>query len=225
MEHIPENSRPYEKCLAYGPSVLGDDELIAVILRTGVKGEQVMEVARNILQLSKTTKGVAGIMDLTLPELKQLRGIGDVKAIQIQCIGELSRRIWMQKKEERMDCHKPSTIAEYYSERMRHEEREIAIVVFLDTKKKRIADMVISIGSLNETIVSSREIYREALRYNAASIILLHNHPSGDPTPSNADLQTTLRLKKAGQYIGISLIDHIVIGDNSYISFKEKGVI
>lgn len=222
MKNLPESSRPYEKCMAKGPECLSDDELLAVILRTGTKGEQVIGLARKVLTLTGADGDISHIMDLSLPQLKSLKGIGNVKAIQIQCIGELSRRIWRSCQEDRLDCTSSASIASYYRERMRHETREMAIIVMLDTKGRKIHDYVLSLGSVNETVVSPREALCECLKFRAAGMILLHNHPSGDPNPSSADILTTNRMRQAGNLVGIPLMDHIIIGNQSYTSFREN---
>lgn len=223
--NIMKEERPYEKCLKYGAGVLTDSELLAVIIRTGTKGTDSIELSRQILKESKKSPGILGIMDLSIPELMKIKGIGKVKAIQISCIGELSRRISKQRAALKLKCNNPASIADYYMEDMRHSKREQLVVMFLDTKCCLIKDMVLSIGTVNASLVSPRELFIEALKYQAVSIILLHNHPSGDPSPSREDIQITKKVKACSDIIGIALIDHIIIGDNKYVSLKEQGII
>ena len=159
----------------------------------------------------------------TVEQLRQVRGIGKVKAIQIRCLAELARRMAKAEALEGLDFSSPNTIARYYMEDMRHRQKEVMKLLLLNTKAKLIGASDISVGTVNATLVSPRELFLEALKKNAVSIILLHNHPSGDPTPSQEDILLTQRVRKAGDLIGIELLDHIIIGDNRYISLREKG--
>ena len=220
------NLRPYEKCLEFGASALDDAELLAVILRSGVRGMNATELASTILELGAGCAGddgvLAGLLNLSIPQLLEIKGVGKVKAIQIQCICELSKRISKQQRCSRLDFDSPETIAHYYMQDLRCLEKEHLILVLLDGKCRMIRDCVLSVGTINASLVNPREIFVEALRYSAVHVILLHNHPSGDSTPSRNDLEVTKRIQKAGEIIGINLIDHIIIGDNKYTSLKEK---
>lgn len=220
----PQN-RPYEKCLSSGPSVLSDAELLAVIIRTGTKGISSVELAEQILSLSKNQSGLTSICHLTLQELMKIPGVGQVKAIQILCIGELSKRIATYQAKEKIAFHNPVTIADYYMEQLRHEEQEQMICMMLDTKNNLLGEELLTLGTVNASIVSSREIFLLALRYHAVHIILVHNHPSGDPTPSQADIDLTKKVKNAGELLDIHLIDHIIVGDHKYVSFKEMNML
>lgn len=215
--------RPYEKCLSKGVSSLTDAELLAVIIRTGTKGISSIQLSDAILNHSKDTPGILGLMNASVPQLMKLKGVGRVKAIQIQCIGELSKRISKSSAVQRLNFNNPSAVAEYYMEQMRHIKKEQLIVAMLDTKCRLINDTVLSIGTVNASLITPREVFLEAFKHNAVSIIILHNHPSGDPTPSSNDLTVTKRIKEAGSILGIQLIDHIIIGDNKYTSLREKG--
>ncbi len=219
--------KPYEKCLALGAKALTDAQLLAVILRTGTSGLNATGLAYNVFAASGSFDENGGnqllnLINLSIPELMKIKGIGRVKAIQIQCICELSRRIAKQTAGKKLDFGSPQTIAEYYMEDMRHLEKEHLILVLLDGKCCLIKDLVVTIGTVNSSLVNTREIFAEALKYNAVSIVLLHNHPSGDSTPSRNDLAVTERIARAGEIMGINLIDHIIIGDNNYTSLKEK---
>lgn len=225
IRELPAPERPYEKCMAMGASALSDAELLAVILRTGTKGQGALETARKILSLSPAAEGLLGLHHLTVNELKKVPGIGMVKAVQLSCIGELSKRMTRKSIDREELFSSPDVVAAYFMEEMRHKEKEELRVVFLNTKGRRLHDTVISIGTVNSSMVSPREIFLEALKFQAVSIILLHNHPSGDPAPSREDILVTGRVAEAGKLIGISLTDHIIIGDRCYISLKERGML
>lgn len=218
------NLRPYERCEQFGPSVLSDAELLAVILRTGVPGMDATELAKEILSLPKSEEGILGLMRLSLPELCSVRGVGMVKAIQLQCIGELSRRISKAQAFQRLTMADADTVAAYYMEDMRHLHQEHLLLVFLNNKNQRIRDMILSKGTANAAIVSPREVFLEALRYQAVRIIMLHNHPSGDPEPSSEDILLTQQIARAGVMLNLPLVDHLIIGDQTYVSMKERGL-
>ncbi len=218
-------NRPYEKCLMYGAHVLGDAELLAVILRCGTKGITSIELAERILRLGKPNEGLLCLTHLTVQELMRMPGVGEVKAIQLKCIGELSKRIAMQSHRPRLSFTQPYTVADYYMEQLRHKEKEELILVMLDTKSRLLGDAAISKGTVNASLVSTRELFLEALRYGAVSILLIHNHPSGDPTPSEEDIQVTEKVRQAGELMEIRLVDHIIIGDQCYLSFAEAGLL
>lgn len=224
VKELPVGERPYEKCEQFGAGCLSDAELLAVIIRTGTREKTSVELAQHILADSG---GFLGMQGRSLKQLVQIRGIGRVKAIQLQCIGELSRRIAMTRREERIRLDSPKAFAEYFAdyfmEDMRFRNTEVLRVVFLDTKQGMIKHSVISSGTVNMSVANPREIFLEALRNEAVSICLLHNHPSGDPTPSREDIHTTRRINDAGKILGIRLIDHIVIGDKCYTSLREQG--
>lgn len=222
MKELPPGERPYEKCLEYGTGSLSDAELLAVILRTGTNGCTAVQLAQKILKCSKSHEGLAGIHHLSMKELMQIPGIGKVKAIQIKAIGELSKRLARTQAKYQMMFNRPDTIAEYYMEHLRHEEQERLICMMLDTKNNFLGETELFRGTVNASLVSPREVFLEALRYHAVNIILVHNHPSGDPTPSEQDLLVTERIRRTGELLDIHLLDHIVIGNQSYISFQEQ---
>lgn len=217
--------RPYEKCLELGSESLTDAELLGVILRTGTNGTNSIKLAENVFEVCDKEKGLIGLLGLSIPSLLKIKGIGKVKAVQIKCICELSRRIAKKTAEKKMDFSDSETVAQYYMQDLRHLSKEHMIMVMLDTKCRMIRDTVISIGTVNSSLVTPREVYMEALIHGAVSIILLHNHPSGDTTPSHNDIAVTKRLNEAGKLIGISLLDHIIIGENAYTSLREKDLI
>lgn len=225
MKDLHKDERPYEKCLQTGAASLSDAELLAVILRTGTKGMNSLELAKTLLHQCENEEGILNIHHLTLEKLRTIKGIGKVKAIQILCLSELTKRLSKAKAKEGLIFSQPSTIAEYYMEEMRHQKQEIMKLLMLNTKSKLVGETNISKGTVNSAIISPRELFIEALAKEAVTIILLHNHPSGDPAPSNNDLLLTKRVKDAGALIGVELLDHIIIGNNCYVSFLEQNFI
>ena len=225
IKEIPEDNRPYEKCLAGGAQTLTDGELLAVLLRTGTKGRNSLELAQEILELSKDKEGLLGLHQLSLAQLRSVKGVGKVKAVQIKCIGELSKRIASAAAKRGLSYNRPATIADYYMERLRHEEQELLMCMMLDTKNHLLGEEMVFKGTVNGSLANPREIFLSAFSYHAVGIILVHNHPSGDPRPSRADLDFTERVFRAGEIVGIPLLDHIIIGDHTYISLKEEGIL
>lgn len=224
VKELPSSERPYEKCEKYGTTSLSDAELLAVILRTGTKNLRAIDLAVNILNYSETYPGLKGLNYLTMKELKRINGIGRVKAIELVCLTELTKRMSKEIHRESLKLVTPKSVADYYMQDMRHLPREQVTLLMMDSKNKIIKDMIISNGTVNTSIMPTREIFVQAVKYEAVNIILLHNHPSGDPTPSAEDIRVTKRLLEAGNLIGITLMDHIIIGDNRYISLKEQGL-
>ncbi len=223
FKELPVTDRPYEKFQQYGADTLTDAELLAIILRTGTKEHDVLEVATAVL--NKNQHSLLNLRDMSMEDLKKIPGIGEIKAIQLKCIAQLcvrmSRTAYHPK--EKFDTAKK--VAEYYMEYLRHEECERTILLMLDTKCQKLGEEVISVGTVNASLLSPREIFLTALNKKAVQIILIHNHPSGDPTPSREDERITQRIKNSGELIGIELVDHIIIGDNIYTSFKEEGLL
>ncbi len=223
VKELPESERPYERCEKYGAKALSDAELLAVILRCGTKNERAIDLAYRILSLTGKEKSLAKLPRLGRSDLIKIHGVGHVKASQILCACELSERIAMSQREEGLKLFSPKAVADYYSPKLRHLEKEQSMILFADSKSRIIGDQLLALGTVNASLMSAREVYLAALKQNAVYIILLHNHPSGDPTPSNEDHLVTNRIKEAGELLGILLLDHIIIGDNRYISFKEMG--
>lgn len=217
---------PYERFVKNGPDSLSDAELLAIILRTGTSGESAVTVAKNILALSTGRhKGLLGLHHLTMQELMNVRGVGEVKAVKLMCVAELSNRIAKAIAEQSVQFTKPATVAAYYMEHLRHKETEQTILAMTDGKNYLIRDMTISTGTVNASLVSPREIFINVLRYKAVNIVLIHNHPSGDATPSKEDELITLKLKEAASLLGIGFVDHIIIGDKQYTSMKQLGLL
>lgn len=225
MKEISAENRPYEKCMRYGATQLTDIELLAVLLRTGIKGMGVLELAEAILSSESGEINLLNIHNLTLRKLKKIKGIGNVKAVQILCLSELAKRLAKTSAKDGIIFGKPSKIADYYMEEMRHQKQESMKLLMLDTKSRLIGEKDISKGTVNAALITPRELFIEALERGAVYIILLHNHPSGDPTPSKNDLLLTQRVNEAGELIGIHLLDHIIIGNNCYYSLAEGQMI
>ena len=224
IKDMHPEERPYEKCEKYGAEALTEVELLAAIIKTGVRGASSTDLAREIISMTGEKK-IAGIARLSLEELMTIKGIGKVKAIQIMCIAELSRRIAKSRADIRLRFDNPETIADYYMEDLRHKDREYLVLIMLDSKCRLISEKTMTVGTVNASLISAREIYIEAVKKQAVNIVLLHNHPSGDSTPSTQDIYSTKKVIEAGRILGISLIDHIIIGDNNYVSLKERGII
>lgn len=226
IKELPLAQRPYEKCLKNGPGALSDSELLAVILKNGTKGSSSIDLANEVLSTTEKTPytGLLGLMHVSMKELTKISGIGQVKAIQLKCIGELSKRIAASAASFHLCFGQPETIAQYYMEQLRHEEQEILVCMMLDNSMHLLGDQILSKGTVNSALITPREVFVAALNHHAVRIVLIHNHPGGNPTPSDEDINITERIYLTGEMIGIQLIDHIIIGDQRYISFREQGL-
>jgi len=222
IKSIPADDRPQEKLLKYGANNLSNSELIAVILRTGSKDENVVMLAQRILNVDG--RGLKNIAEGTLDKFKSFKGISDVKASQLMALAELSKRISTLKL-EKIKISSPGDAAMFLMEEMRYYKKEYFKIILLDTKNniKKISE--ISVGSLNSSIVHPREVFSEAVANLASSVILVHNHPSGESEPSREDISLTNRLDECGKILGIKILDHIIIGDGVFYSFKEEGLL
>ena len=219
---LPKEERPYERCMRHGAEQLSDRELLAVLLRTGAKGRTVLELAGELLKLSPEKEGFTGLRRRSLEELSAVRGIGKVKAVQLKCVLELARRMAREEAGQGIFFRTPAMIAEYYMEDLRHLEQEVLLLLMLNQKGRLLREKYMFKGTVNASMVSPREIFLEALSSRAVQIILLHNHPSGDASPSREDLNATRRVAEAGELLGISLADHIILGGHTYVSLREK---
>jgi len=219
---LPAEDRPYEKCIRYGVESLTNRELLAAVLRTGAKGQSVLELSGELLKLVPEREGFTGIRRLSLEELSSVRGIGRVKAVQLKCMLEISRRMAREEAGAGTCFPTASAVAEYYMEDLRHEEQEVLLLLMLNQRGRLLREKYIFKGTVNTSLVSPREIFLEAFSARAVQIILLHNHPSGDASPSREDLQVTKRIREAGELLGITLTDHIIIGEHTYVSLREK---
>lgn len=223
MLDIPENERPKEKLLRYGAESLSNPELLAIVLRTGTKGENVLNLSQKIIT---ELNGLNGILNASVKEMTKIKGVKEAKASQILAIAELFRRFNTYKSfNEFKRITSPREVANMLYGEMGTSNQEVLKLIILNTKNEVIKIKDVFKGSLNSSLVHPREIFNEAIRSSAASIIICHNHPSGDPTPSSEDIKVTTRINKSGDIIGIKLIDHIIIGRNNYVSLKEKGIL
>ncbi len=221
IKDMPLKMRPREKLLAEGASALNNHELLAIILGNGTKEISALELANRLLN---TYKGLRHLQEASLEELIQEKGIGPAKAASIKAALEMGRRI--NRDVEIRDLVKsPNDVQKMLVQEMRAYDREHFVVLYLDRKGGLIVKEDVSVGGLHSSIVHPREVFKTAVKRSAASIILAHNHPSGDPAPSREDIDITRRLVEAGRLMGIEVLDHVVIGDNIYCSLKEKGLI
>ncbi len=225
MKSLPASERPYEKCAAFGPAALSDAELLAVILRTGTRSMTSLELARELLLRFGEKRGLGFLREVTREELLSVPGIGSVKATELLTAGELSRRISRAEKKREISLTRPNAIATYFMEDLCYLDHEEMWVAMFNTKNRLIHTETVSMGTVNASLASPREIFLNALRHHAVFVVLLHNHPSGDPEPSEADIELTSRLTAAGDLLHIPVMDHIIIGDHCYLSFREKGLL
>lgn len=222
IRDFPNDERPRERFIKHGPESLSNHELIAIIIQTGSKNDSVLSLANKLLV---HFDGLRLLKDASLDELKTIKGIGTVKAIQVLASIELGRRVSNLVYSDRYCIRSPEDAAKYMMNDMRFLTQEHFVCLYLNTKNQVMHKQTVFIGSLNASIVHPREVYKEAFRRSAASIICLHNHPSGDPSPSREDIEVTKRLVECGKIIGIDLLDHIIIGENKFVSLKEKGYV
>ncbi|MFC4022640.1 DNA repair protein RadC [Oceanobacillus longus] len=220
IKDVPKEDRPRERLLKLGPAHLSNQEILAILIGSGTKDEPVMSVANRVLM---HFDGLKLLREATIEELIAIKGIGTAKGLLILSAIELGKRMNEYKPNEKYVIKSPDDGADYIMEEMRNLTQEHFVVLFLNTKNQIIHRQTIFIGSLNASIVHPREVYREAVKRSAASIIVAHNHPSGDPAPSQEDIHVTRRLVESGKMIGIELLDHLIIGDRKFVSLKEKG--
>jgi len=224
IKDLPEEERPYETLEKYGASVLSNAELLAIIIKTGTRTETSVELSQRILKENADGRGLAFLHDISLDELKAIKGIGRVKAIQLKAVIEIGKRIISFRNDNKVCIHTPSDVSRYIMEEMRYLKQEHFRIIMLNTKNQVLKQVEVTVGTLNSSLVHPRDVFSEPIRHKCASIILIHNHPSGDPTPSREDIDLTYRLVEAGKILGIEVLDHIIIGDGEYISLKEKGI-
>lgn len=219
MRDLPVDLRPRERMLYAGPGALSTAELLAIILRVGGRGENAIRMAERLLL---EFDGVAGLAQASFDELCQQHGVGEAKAAQIKAAVELGKRLVAALPHERPQVRSPADVANLLMLEMALLEQEHLRVVLLDTKNRIMRVASIYEGSLNTAVVRVGEVFRPAVRANCASIIIVHNHPSGDPTPSPEDVRVTESLVEAGKLLDIEVLDHVVIGRNNYVSLKER---
>ena len=226
MKDLPEAERPYEKLEQYGAKALTNAELLAIIIKTGTKDETAVGLAQKVLKLNTDEKdNLKFLCDLTVEEFTKIKGIGKIKSIQLKAVCELATRINSVSSYKEKQILRPKDIAEILMERTRFEKQEILKVAMLNNKNKLIRIKEIAKGGGNFVAATIRSILNEAVKIEAAKIILIHNHPTGDPTPSKQDIEFTKNVEQASKILGIQLLDHIVIGDLKYVSIfsmREK---
>ena len=226
MKDLSPDQLPTEKCLKYGADALTDEELLAVIFRFGTGRLRVTQVARSVIECAEGYGGIAYLDRIPLGTLQQIEGVGQVRSVQLRCLSELARRMWEKGgglKKERITSGKD--VFEMFLPTLKSLDVEETWALYLDGKNGIIKKKMMTRGSVNSSLVSEREIFRDALLHSAVGIILIHNHPSGDPSPSLDDLEVTRKLRNGAKLLGINLMDHVIIGDNNFISLKERGIL
>jgi DNA repair protein RadC len=223
IKDLPTDERPRERLLRLGAKALSDAELLAVIIRTGTRHESALALAQRLLKGDGGKEGLGFLVDASIEELSSIKGIGIAKAVQIKAALELGRRISASSRQNAHIINCPSDVKDLLMEEMRFLKKEHFKAILLNIKNHVVAVEDISVGSLNTSIVHPREVFKPAIRRSSASIILVHNHPSGDSTPSKEDLEVTKRLVKSGEILGIQVLDHVIIGDGCFTSLKEIG--
>jgi len=220
IKELPYDERPRERMLDLGAGKLSNTELLAILLGTGTRSESAMRLAEKII--SKEEEGLHFLGSTIPQELSVIPGIGVAKSCQIVAAIELGKRMAAKPKNKRGHVETPEDIASVFMEDMRYLKKESFKILILNTKNEIVSIESISTGNINSSIVDPREVFNPAIRRSAACIALIHNHPSGNPEPSDADVKVTERLKKAGELLDIKVIDHIVIGDGTFVSLKRK---
>jgi DNA repair protein RadC len=220
IKEFPKSDRPREKLIKKGASALYKEELLAILLRTGIKGKNVLQVANDILQ----KYGDAKLTDVTFQELRNMRGVGPTKATQVLAALELGKRLYKQKDEKDIFINSPEDVVKQV-ENIRENKKENFITLYLDARNRLIHKETISIGILNASLVHPREVFEPATKYLAAQVVIAHNHPSGDSKPSEEDLDITEKLVKAGEILGIEVADHIIVTKTGFTSLKETKLI
>jgi len=219
IRDMPESERPRERLRYYGANALSTSELLAILLRTGVRGENVVQLAMRLLS---DHRGLSGLAKASFDELEQLKGVGPAKVTQLKAAFELGRRLLVEAPDERPQIRSPADAANLVMLEMGLLDQEHLRLILLDTKNRVLEMPTVYIGNLNTSVIRVGELFRQALRVNCAGMIVVHNHPSGDPTPSPEDVRVTERIVEAGKLLDIDVLDHLVIGWQRYVSLKER---
>lgn len=220
INELADNQKPRERLLSHGASHLSHAELLAILINTGRKGSSSIDIANELL---KSVDNLKELKMLSISDLNKIKGVGLYKALILKAAFELGERMHSGSVDDKIQISSPKDVADFMMGKMEHLTQEKFIALFLNSKNVIIKQKTIFVGTLNSSIVHPREIFSEAIKCASNAIIVLHNHPSGEVTPSNEDIKTTERLKKCGQVLGIDLLDHIIIGDHTYLSMVEEG--
>lgn len=221
IQDIPEEERPRERLIRNGPESLSNAELLGIILRTGSREENVVNLCSRIL----TEYSIKQLSLANVSRLMQVHGVGKAKAAQIAAVFELARRLETFVEEPKRKVCSPKDVYTLMYPKMREQKKEKFITLCLDTKNQILKEEVVSIGSLSASIVHPREVFKSALMESSASVIMVHNHPSGDPSPSREDIMVTEKMVEGGKLLGIDVLDHIIIGEGRYVSLKDEGFV
>jgi len=222
VRDLPKTERPRERLIKLGPEALSAQELLALIIARGVSGKSVMNIAQEVLSKFGNIKGVG---EATIEQLCEIRGIGPAKAAQILACFEIGKRSNLEPDQKKYDITNPKAVVQAIGASIKNKAKEHFKLIILDSRNKILTITDISLGTLNANLVHPREIFKDAVTHNAASVVLVHNHPSGDPEPSEDDIKITKQLVEAGKIMGIEVVDHLIIGNDSFTSFKEKGIL
>lgn len=222
IKDLSKEKRPMEKLLSFGVDNLSNKELLAILIGSGTRELNAIELANKLLDFDFVN---SQLLFATVEELMQIKGIGISKATRIVAGLELGKRLSMVDRYDQISYNSPQTVAEYFYSHYLQSSTEEFVVLILDSKNKLIALETISVGTINSTIVHPREVFKGAIKRSANAIILVHNHPSGDPTPSEEDIKITRRLAEVGQIVGIQVLDHIIVGKNRHVSLRERNIL
>lgn len=222
LKGLPKEERPREKLLFQGKESLSTAELLAILLRTGTKEKTAIQLAQEILSLDES--GLLFLQNCTPEELQQIKGMGEAKVCQLLAAIELGKRVETHPRKVKKEITNPDDIVQLFMGRMRYYKKEHFMVLLINAKGKIMEACEVSIGDLCSTLIHPREVFSQAVKRSAAAVVLIHNHPSGDPSPSREDLETTGRLTEAARILGINVLDHIIIGDGTYKSLKSEGL-
>lgn len=222
IKELPSDERPREKLIKYGAESLSNAELLAIILRVGTQEYSAIGMAEHIIA---KFSGIRGLVSASVEELSSIKGLGIAKSAQIKAMIELGKRLARAAAESRVSIRNPQDIVDYVNPYLRDEPKENFMALFLNTKNEVLKTRTITVGILDSSLITPRELFREAIAMNSASVIVAHNHPSGDPAPSKEDIALTRRLIEAGKLIGIDVLDHVIVGDNKWISLRERNLI
>ena len=223
IKHLPKDERPMEKSLSKGIESLSNGELLALLINSGTRERSAMALAEEVLAIDES--GISHLRESSMEELMSISGIGSAKASRIMAAVELGKRIAAKPAKKGDKVESDEDIAGLFMEELRYKKKEIFIALLLDSKGRVISAETVSVGELTSTLVHPREVFSQAVKRSAAAVVFVHNHPSGDPSPSRDDLETTERLVACGNILGIRVIDHLIIGDGRYISIRAMGKI